>query len=64
MFIDLDGQLNAAGSAAATDSSPRGKSRHTSVHHQTGVASDFLTKRGFGWLMDEELDEEDQLPLL
>lgn len=34
------------------------------IYHQTGLASDFLTKRGFGWLMDEEVDEEDQKPLL
>lgn len=34
------------------------------VYHQTGLASDFLTKRGFGWLMDEEADEDDNKPLL
>ena len=34
------------------------------VHHRTGVAADFLTKRGFGWLMDEEIDEDDKKPIL
>lgn len=28
------------------------------------AASKFLENRGFGWLTEEELDEEDQKPLL
>lgn len=32
---------------------------------QRGIASQFMENRGFGWLMEEEdLDEEDQRPLL
>ena len=34
------------------------------VYHQTGAAADFLTKKGFGWLMDEEAGEDDNKPLL
>lgn len=34
------------------------------VHRRSGVAADFLSKRGFGWLMDEEVDEDDSKPLL
>ena len=60
LFPDLDGHIGSESAPATVDvtlSEPR-------VYHNTGIAADYLTKRCFGWLMDEEIDEDDMKPLL
>jgi len=57
-FADLTGQMEMEQSMGS-DPIP---SPH--IYHNSGRAADFLTKRGFGWLMDEEMDEDHMKPLL
>ncbi|XP_067938957.1 protein YIPF4-like [Watersipora subatra] len=70
-FIDTNVDAVATGSSGALDgqitvetSKTEAPLHEPTVHHRTGVAADFLSRKGFGWLMDEEVDEEDIRPLL